>query len=48
MSETMTAKAHEYKEKKDKGKEPKVKEKDAPDPYCFTEGGSGTGPDTKP
>ncbi len=49
MSETMTAKAHEYREKKEKDKEPKAKPKDeAPDPYCCTEGGGGTGPDTKP
>jgi hypothetical protein len=49
MSETMTAQAHEHKEKKDKDKELKVKHKDeVPDPYCCTEGGGGTGADTKP
>ena len=48
MSETMTAKAHEYKEKKDKDKEPKGKEKDDYDPYCCTPPGGDTGADTKP
>jgi hypothetical protein len=47
MSETMIAKDHEIKEKKEK--EIKVKPKDeAPDPYCCTPGGGSTGPDTKP
>lgn len=49
MSETMTAKAHEYKEKKLKDKEPKGNhQKDDPDPYCCTPGDGGGGPDTKP
>lgn len=48
MSETMTAKAHEYKEKKDKEKEPKDKDKGDYDPNCCTPPGGGTGPDTKP
>jgi hypothetical protein len=52
MSETMTAKAHEYKEKKDKYKKPKDKYKDEDGDVgascCTPPGGGGTGADTKP